>query len=464
MEFVEYTIGDLELQIRTGKTPPTSNPEYFDGELNWLTPSDFRGQKSVKQTQRTLDKASLEDKKIFLYEPGTVVITTKGDVGKSILVKEPIAGNDQLTGVLVDQNIILPELFFYWVQGNKKLIEDKANKSVISILNNKLLRRIKVVFPKGIEDQYKIVGRLNRIQELIDKRVETIQLLDKYIRSSFLEMFGDPVLDNKKLSKKPLSFFGEWRSGGTPPKSKTEYYSGSIPWYTSGELNQTFINDSNEKITDSAIKETSAQHVETGSILIGMYDTAALKTSITTVNASCNQAVAFAKLNNELCEPIFIYFNIILSKEYYLNQRKGARQKNLNLTKIKNIEVLYPNVDYQRRFAKKFTSLELLKQHLNQSLDILNIFFQATAQTAFSPESQINEEEVFESLLQTFTKEDLKQGSRLKHLLKWIDCKEPQFTEFKSYDLAWDRLRELLDDGSIAQVLDKNETKLKVVE
>ncbi len=464
MEFVEYTIGELALEVNTGKTPPTSNPEYFDGDIPWIGPSDLKGQKLAEDSERKISELSLEDKKAFLYQPGTVLISTIGDIGKTAIVKKPVASNQQLTGVLVNEEIILPELFYYWIRLNKRILENKANTSVLSMLNNKLIKRIKVVFPKDFEDQYKIVGRLNRIQELIDKRVDTIQLVDNYIRSVFLEMFGDPILDNKKFGKKPLSFFGTWRSGGTPPKSQIEYYSGSIPWYTSGELNQTFINDSNEKITDQAIAETSAQHVEVGSLLIGMYDTAALKTSITTVNASCNQAVAFAKLNNELCETTFIYFNIILSKEYYLNQRKGARQKNLNLTKIKNIEVLYPNIDHQRRFTKKFTSVESLKRNLNQSLGILNVLFQATVQTAFSPESQINEDEVFESLLETFTKEDLKQGNRLKHLLKWIDCKEPRFSQFESYDLAWDRLRELLEDGSIEQVLDKNELKLKVVE
>jgi len=407
-----------------------------------------------------------EKYKRFLVQKGDVLIGLSGaSLGKFGIYK-------QERKALVNQRILVlrekedfqssTQYLAYYLHILQKGIENKAVGGAQPNISPEKILRFEILHP--IEDQLKIVGQLNRIQELIDKRVDTIQLVDNYIRSVFLEMFGDPILDSKKFGKKPLSFFGTWRSGGTPPKSQIEYYSGSIPWYTSGELNQIFINDSNEKITDQAIIETSAQHVESGSLLIGMYDTAALKTSITTVNASCNQAVAFAKLNNELCETTFIYFNIILSKEYYLNQRKGARQKNLNLTKIKNIEVLYPNIDHQRRFTKKFTSVESLKRNLNQSLGILNVLFQATVQTAFSPESRINEEEVFESLLETFTKEDLKQGNRLNHLLKWIDCKEPRFSLFKSYDLAWDRLRELLEDGSIEQVLDKNEIKLKIVE
>ncbi|MEZ7495816.1 restriction endonuclease subunit S [Leeuwenhoekiella aequorea] len=463
MEFIEYTIGELALEIKTGKTPPTSNPEYFNGEIPWIGPSDLKGQKLAEDSERKISEIALEDNKAFLFQSGTVLISTIGDIGKTAIVKNPVTSNQQLTGILVNEDIILPELFYYWVRLNKRILENKANTSILSMLNNKLLKQVKVIFPKDFEDQYKIVGRLNRIQGLIDKRVDTIQFLDEYIRSVFLEMFGDPVIDNRQIGKKTLSFFGNWRSGGTPPKSQIHYYTGSIPWFTSGELNQTFINNSNEKITDQAIRETSAQHVEHGSLLIGMYDTAALKTSITTVDASCNQAVAFARLNNELCETTFIYYNIILSKEYYLNQRKGARQKNLNLTKIKNIEVLYPSINHQKRFTKKFTSVELLKQNLKQSLEVLNMLFQATVQTAFSAKSQINEDEVFESLLNTFTTEDLKQGDRLKYLLKWIECKEPQFSSFESYNLAWDRLRELLEDGSIKQVVDKNEIKLKIV-
>jgi len=422
--------------------------------------------------KRNIDSKKIEIKKL---EIGDLIIEKSGGgpktpVGRVVLFNkddmQPYLCNNftailRPNNELVNSKYLLYQFMHLYQIGKVKQYQNQTT----GLYNLKIDRYLseQIDLPDK-HSQEKVVAYLDRVRELINKRLDTIKLLDEYIRSVFLEMFGDPVNDDHQIGKKPLSFFGNWRSGGTPLKSKTEYYTGQIPWYTSGELNQVFISNSKEKITSKAIKETSAQNVKKGSLLIGMYDTAALKTSINTVDGSCNQAIAFAKLNEELCNTIFIYFNIILSKEYYLNQRKGARQKNLNLSKVKGIEVLYPSLEQQNRFSKKYLEVEQMKDYLTKSLDILNRLFQSTLQDVFSEESQIDEYEVFESLLQTFTKEDLKKGERLKHLLKWIDCKEPRFSQFESYNLAWDRLRELIEDGSIEQVLGKNEIKLKVVE
>lgn len=463
MEFVEYTIGELA-EVKTGKTPPTSNPEYFDGDIPWIGPSDLKGQKLAEESERKISEIALEHKKAFLYQSGTVLISTIGDIGKTAIVKKPVASNQQLTGILVNEGIILPELFYYWIRSNKRILENKANTSVLSMLNNKLLKRIKVTFPRDFEDQHKIVGRLDRIQALIDKRVDTIRLLDKYIQSVFLEMFGDPVLDSKKIGKKPLSFFGDWKSGGTPSKDNPYFFVGNIPWYTSGELNNTFLKESLKRISDEAISNSSAKYIEKNSLLVGMVDTAALKLGITTTTSACNQNVAFSKLNPNRCTTEFIYYSILLGKEYFLNKRIGARQKIISVSKIKNLEVTNPSVELQKRFTLINDSVEKMKGLLTQSLYSLKTLFQATIQDSFNEESQIDEEEVFESLMQTFTKEGLKQGNRLKYLLKWINCDEHRFDKFESYDLAWHRLRELLEDGCIEQVLDENEIKLNVAE
>lgn len=103
-----------------------------------------------------------------------------------------------------------------------------------------------------------------------------------------------------------------------------------------------------------------------------------------------------------------------------------------------------------------------MKQIQENSLSILKTLFQASLQSAFSEDTQINEEEVFESLLQEFTTEDLKQGERLQYLLNWLDCEQPKFTNRDHYNMALVKLQELLEDGSIKQVLEKDKVKLKV--
>lgn len=109
MEFVEYTIGELALEIKTGKTPPTSNLEYFDGEIPWIGPADLKGQKFIEDSERKISKIALEDNKAFLFQSGTVLVATIGGIGKTTIVKKPVASNQQITGILVNEDIILPE-------------------------------------------------------------------------------------------------------------------------------------------------------------------------------------------------------------------------------------------------------------------------------------------------------------------------------------------------------------------
>jgi len=470
MEFVEYTIGELALEVRSGKTPPTSNPEYFDGDIPWIGPSDLKGQKLADDSERKISEMALEDRKAFLYQSGTVLISTIGDIGKTAIVKKPIATNQQLTGILVNEDLILPELFYYWIRLNKDILENKANTAVISMLNNKLLKRVKVVFPKGFEDQYKIVGRLNRIQELIDKRVDTINLLEKYIQSIFLERFGDPYLNKRKFERKRLNTLIESNSvitrGIDQPGPNIE---NGIPYIKSGDIKDG-------KILTNQLKKTSVEIASKnenskcsyGDLVISIRATvgsiAMIPEELEGVNLS--RGTARIVLNRDSVSNYFIYYLLSTNGiQTLINQQiKGSTFKQITLSKLRQLALPIPAISLQLEFESIFIKVEKIRKQLEVSLNFLKTLFQSTLQDAFSEESQINEDEVFESLLKTFTKEDLKQGNRLKHLLKWINCKEPRFSQFESYDLAWDRLRELLEDGSIEQVLYENEIKLKVAE
>ncbi|HTA27106.1 MAG TPA: restriction endonuclease subunit S, partial [Bacteroidia bacterium] len=115
MDFVEYTIGDISISLKTGKTPKTSNPEYFDGNILWACPSDFIGKKHITDTGRTITEVALEMHEASLYKPGTILISTIGEIGKVAIADKPISANQQITGIRVKDTIILPELFYYWI-------------------------------------------------------------------------------------------------------------------------------------------------------------------------------------------------------------------------------------------------------------------------------------------------------------------------------------------------------------
>ena len=196
-------------------------------------------------------------------------------------------------------------------------------------------------------------------------------------------MFGDPVLNDMGWEKHALKEFGIWKSGGTPKKNEEKYFRGHIPWITSGELEHKYIDDSSEKITEKAIECSSAKIIEKGSLLLGMYDTAGLKSSINTKVMSCNQAIAFAKLDDKITNTIYVYYVIQNLRSMLLNQQRGVRQKNFNLSMIKNIAIPLPPLSLQNEFADFVAQVDKSQLAIQKSLEELETLKKSLMQEYF---------------------------------------------------------------------------------
>jgi type I restriction enzyme, S subunit len=168
-----------------------------------------------------------------------------------------------------------------------------------------------------------------------------------------------------------LGKIAEVQSGGTPLRSKNEYWSGEIPWYSSGELNETFTRPSKDFITQKGLEGSNAKLFPKGSLLIGMYDTAALKMSILDRDAAFNQAIAGVKPNKNT-DLKFILYAIDASRFEILNQRRGVRQKNLSLAKIKDISLPILPIGEQKRIVaivdQAFEAIDVAIENTKQNL------------------------------------------------------------------------------------------------
>ena len=238
----------------------------------------------------------------------------------------------------------------------------------------------------SLPEQERIAGILDTADALRVKRRESIAQLDALVQSTFLEMFGDPIGNPKQLDTASLGELGRWRSGGTPPRTRPDYFSGKIPWFSSGELNSRFVTASEENISETAIAETSAKLVESMSVMIGMYDTAALKTSVALVPCSCNQAVAFAKLDETKAHPVYVEAALRIGRESFKRLQRGVRQKNLNLTILRSIKLPIPSRDAQAAFATVVDRCEALSAVHLRHLAELDTLFASLQSRAFAGE------------------------------------------------------------------------------
>ena len=197
--------------------------------------------------------------------------------------------------------------------------------------------------------------RANAEQNLKNAR----ELFDSYLQQVFRQR-GDG------WAKFNLGDIADVNSGGTPTKSTNDYWNGNIPWYSSGELNNLRTVASKEMITPKGLQESNAKLFPKGSLLIGMYDTAALKMSLLDRDGCFNQAIAGVKPNDKI-NLVFIYHTINYLKPELLLLRRGVRQKNLNQSKIKNISIGLPSKEEQDEVV---FLLEKLKKQSDILVDI----------------------------------------------------------------------------------------------
>lgn len=184
-----------------------------------------------------------------------------------------------------------------------------------------------------------------------------------------------------------LGDIAEVQSGGTPTVSRKEYWNGDVPWYSSGELNETFTTNPERHVTALGIENSNAKLFPKGSLLVGMYDTAALKMSILDRDGAFNQAIAGIKPNEKI-DAEFIRHAINAVKPLLLLERRGVRQKNLSLGKIKEISVPLPALEVQhsvvghlREVVRETQRLEFVYQ---RKLEALNELKQSLLHQAFS--------------------------------------------------------------------------------
>ena len=139
-----------------------------------------------------------------------------------------------------------------------------------------------------------------------------------------------------------MSEIGSWGSGGTPSRRNPEYYQGDIMWFKTGELNDSFLYSSEERITEFAVQNSSTKIFPAGTILVAMYGATIGRTAILGIDASTNQACAAIVPNNELISQKHLFYYLQSQKDKFIALGKGGAQPNISQTVLKEYPIPLP--------------------------------------------------------------------------------------------------------------------------
>lgn len=333
------------------------SPKYVDeGGICVLNQKCIRNHRINYEQARRHDNIAKKVSTERFIQLGDVLVnsTGTGTLGRVAQIREeppePTTVDSHVTIVRPKPNTFFPDFFGYMLVIIEEAIMEAGEGcgGQTELARSVLAEKFTVSYPESLAEQQRIVAILDEAFEAIATArasagrnlQSTRELFESYLQGVFTQR-GDG------WEEKRLGEIAEIQSGGTPSVPRKEYWDGNIPWYSSGELNETYTTHPERKITEAGLNNSNAKLFPKGSLLIGMYDTAALKMSILDRNGAFNQAIAGVKPNDKI-EVEFLFYAINANKPRLLLERRGTRQKNLSLGKIKEISISLPEPIKQR--------------------------------------------------------------------------------------------------------------------
>lgn len=139
-------------------------------------------------------------------------------------------------------------------------------------------------------------------------------------------------------------------AGGTPNRAVDTYFNGDIPWISSGEVNQSYIEKTNEHISLSGLESSSAKWIPKGAVLLAMYGATAGQVAKLKIKATANQAVLALIPDEAYIDKDYLFHVLDFEKERILYLAQGSGQPNLSKSLIDNYKIWYPkNIDHQKK-------------------------------------------------------------------------------------------------------------------
>lgn len=307
---------------------------------------------------------------------------------------------NNFTTILRSSEIIYPKFLFYSLFNNhyiKKTL--KYQNKTTGIINLQLERYLnEKIFLPPFPDQKRIVEILDKAEALREKRKQTIKLLDEFLRSTFLDMFGDPAFNKDRWKQLTLPQF----------ISKNKYaikrgpFGGSLKkeifvkdGYLVYEQTHAIHNDfsfARYYITEEKYKELEMFKVVPGDLIISCSGVTLGRIAEIPPNAKpgiINQALLKITLDNQKVNNtyfIFLFKNRRFQDILFGVSRGSGIPNFPPISTIKNIKFPIPQIELQNKFAKIVEQVEETKAKMEQSLDEMDNLFNSLMQRAFKGE------------------------------------------------------------------------------
>lgn len=253
------------IELIGGGTPKTSIPEYWNGDIPWLSVNDFAGDsRYVSSTEKHITQAGLDNSSAKLLCKGDIIISARGTIGELAQLSEPMAFNQSCYGIRGISTKIDQAFLYYLLRIVVNDLRKSAHGSVFSTITRNTFESIEVPLPP-LTNQNRIAKVLGSLDDKIAGNNKMIRIILELQKSIWIQN------NVNNLSQTHLINIAEPILGGTPKRSDNSLWNGDILWASVADM--TSVSNSHllttaEQITEKAAKTKRFAPLPAGSVLL----------------------------------------------------------------------------------------------------------------------------------------------------------------------------------------------------
>ncbi|WP_291727855.1 restriction endonuclease subunit S [Bernardetia sp.] len=377
-----------------GGTPSTSNPEYWNGTIQWYTPTEVKNG-VLKPSLRTITKLGLKKSSAKLLPIGTILITTRATIGDVAITEKECTTNQGFQSLVVNDTEV-NVFWLYWIVKFKNELIKRCSGSTFKEIGKTEIKSIPTLSPPKKEEQKKIASCLLSLDELITAHTEKLALLEEHKKGLMQNLFP------KEGEKVPAYRFPQFRNDGEWEEKKLgDVADKEVRWsFTGGPFGS---NLKAEDYTKEGIRIIQLQNIGDGEF----QDSYKIYTSESKANEliSCNiyaGEIILSKMgdpvgraciipeNLERCVMASDGIRLVVDEEKYskyfifslINSQKirqaieskatGSTRKRIGLNELRETELLLPKSEKeQKKIASCLSSLDELITKQSKKIESL---------------------------------------------------------------------------------------------
>ena len=276
--------------------------------------------------------------------------------------------------VIESNGKILSELLPYVIQNDRFF--DYAMQGSAGSLSPRVkwehLKNYEFSLPP-LDEQKLLADKLWAAYRLKESYKKLLATTDEMVKSQFIEMFGDPMVNDKQWPEyKNLSEVTQIVLGSTPNSKEPSFWDGDIRWITPAEMTDLsyIINDTERHITEAGQRSANLTMLPEGAVLFSTRAPIG-KVAIVGKEMCCNQGfknfICSDKLNN-----IFLFYTLKFKKDYLCSLGTGTTFKELSKRTVESLKIAVPPIELQKRFENIYNQADKSELELRKSIDAID--------------------------------------------------------------------------------------------